>query len=86
MELLGSVEDPDVRNVVNDSRKVGEGDLFVCIAGAASDGHNYAAAALEKGAAAVVCERDLGLPHQVLTPDTHKAYGKIAANFYGIPG
>ena len=86
VELLGSVEDPEVRNVVNDSRKVGEGDLFVCIAGAASDGHNYAAAALEKGAAAVVCERDLGLPRQVLTPDTHKAYGKIAANFYGNPG
>ena len=45
----------------------------------------FAAAALEKGAAAVVCQRDLGLENQVLVPDTHQAYGKIAANFYGNP-
>ncbi len=85
IELLQKTDDREIRAVVNDSRRVKEGDLFVCIAGTSSDGHNYAAAALEKGAAAVVCERDLGLPNQVLTEDTHRAYGKIAANFYGNP-
>ena len=85
VELLEKTGDWEIRSVVNDSRRVGEGDLFVCIAGASSDGHDYAAAALEKGAAAVICQRDLGLPNQVLVADTHWAYGKIAANFYGNP-
>lgn len=85
IEALRGVSDREIGNVTNDSRKVEKGDLFVCITGAASDGHDYAAAALQKGAAAVVCERDLGLENQVLVADTHGAYGKIAANFYGNP-
>ena len=85
IEVLRGVSDREIGNVTNDSRKVEKGDLFVCITGAASDGHDYAAAALQKGAAAVVCERDLGLENQVLVADTHGAYGKIAANFYGNP-
>ena len=85
VEALRGVSDREIGNVTNDSRKVEKGDLFVCITGAASDGHDYAAAALQKGAAAVVCERDLGLENQVLVADTHRAYGKIAANFYGNP-
>lgn len=85
IEALQGVSDREIGNVTNDSRKVEKGDLFVCITGAASDGHDYAAAALQKGAAAVVCERDLGLENQVLVADTHGAYGKIAANFYGNP-
>ena len=85
IELLHNIDDRDINNVVNDSRRVEKGDLFVCIQGFSSDGHDFAAAALEKGAAAVVCQRDLGLENQVLVPDTHQAYGKIAANFYGNP-
>ena len=61
------------------------GDVFVCINGAVADGHEYADAALQKGACAVVCERDLGLKEQILVPDTHLAYSKMAANYYGNP-
>ncbi|MBR7061186.1 MAG: UDP-N-acetylmuramoyl-L-alanyl-D-glutamate--2,6-diaminopimelate ligase, partial [Eubacterium sp.] len=53
--------DKEVVNVTSDSRLVEEGFLFVCIKGASFDGHSVAAQMLEKGAAAVVCERDLGL-------------------------
>lgn len=77
--------DCEITGVVNDSRKAGPGDAFVCIRGALADGHQYARAAVEKGASAVICEEDLGLPCQVLVPDTHLAYGKMAANFYGNP-
>ena len=68
IELLHNIDDRDINNVVNDSRRVEKGDLFVCIQGVSSDGHDFAAAALEKGAAAVVCQRDLGLENQVLVP------------------
>ena len=85
LELQNMIPDCEVGKVVNDSRKVEPGDVFVCILGFAMDGHDYAKAALEKGAAAVVCQRDLGLEKQILTADTHKAYSQMAANFYGNP-
>lgn len=42
---------------VIDSRKVGNGDIFVAIAGERTDGHLFLASAAEKGAAAVLTER-----------------------------
>lgn len=78
-------EDRPVGTIVNDSRNVKPGDVFVCINGAAADGHKFAGSALEKGAAAIICERDLGLTEQVLVSDTHLAYSKMAANYYGNP-
>ena len=89
-ELMQNIEassftDREIDGMTSDSRKVKPGDVFVCIAGAAMDGHDFAASALEKGAAAVVCERDLGLDAQILTPDTHQAYSRMAANLYGNP-
>ena len=74
-------EDRPVGTIVNDSRNVNPGDVFVCINGAAADGHKFAGSALEKGAAAIICERDLGLTEQVLVSDTHLAYSKMAANY-----
>ena len=40
--------DAQVQAVQYDSRKVGKGDLFVCITGFQSDGHNYARSAAER--------------------------------------
>ena len=85
VQVLSDYEDRDVGTVVNDSRNIKPGDIFVCINGAVADGHEYAGSALQKGAAAVICERDLGLEEQILVPDTHLAYSKMAANFYGNP-
>ncbi|MDA1062082.1 MAG: Mur ligase domain-containing protein, partial [Chloroflexi bacterium] len=45
---------PPVRAVRLDSREVEPGDLFVCIAGQRADGHDFAAAAVAAGAAALV--------------------------------
>lgn len=85
VQVLSDYEDRDVGTVVNDSRNIKPGDVFVCINGAAADGHEFADSAREKGAAAIVCERDLGLKEQILVPDTHLAYSKMAANYYGNP-
>jgi UDP-N-acetylmuramoyl-tripeptide--D-alanyl-D-alanine ligase len=50
-----------------DSRKVGPGDLFLAIKGDRVDGHDYAAAAIERGAVACVATRPVGGPAVVVT-------------------
>ncbi|MBQ9228535.1 MAG: UDP-N-acetylmuramoyl-L-alanyl-D-glutamate--2,6-diaminopimelate ligase [Eubacterium sp.] len=77
--------DAEVREVTADSRLVKEGTLFICVKGAVFDGHTVAAEMLEKGAVAVVCERDLGLPQQILVEDSRAALSPICANFFGNP-
>ncbi len=51
--------DPDVLRVVHDSRQVRPGDLFCCIPGQSSDGHEHATEAVAAGAVAVLAERVL---------------------------
>ena len=78
-------ENLTISSVTCDSRKVEKGSLFICISGEHFDGHDHAQESLEKGAAAVVCERDLGLDCQIITPNTRMAYGIICANWFGNP-
>ena len=47
-------EDTEIVSITCDSRRVEPGCLFVCIVGTAVDGHKYAEAAQEAGAAAVL--------------------------------
>ena len=69
-----------------DSRSVASGDLFFCVPGAVSDGHEYAAAAAAAGAAALCVERPTGtgLPEIVVT-DARRAMGRIGAELWGRP-
>jgi UDP-N-acetylmuramoyl-L-alanyl-D-glutamate--2,6-diaminopimelate ligase len=69
-----------------DSREVGPGTLFFCVPGFQSDGHDFAAQAVERGAAALVVERPLGLNvPEVVVESARAAMGPIAARFYGDP-
>ena len=81
--------DPDITDVVCDSRKVTPGCLFVALSGARADGHRFAAAALADGAAAVLLERPVdGLPPEapaVQVADTRKALALVSAAFFGHP-
>ncbi|ORB66306.1 UDP-N-acetylmuramoyl-tripeptide--D-alanyl-D-alanine ligase [Mycolicibacterium tusciae] len=51
-----------------DSRAVGPGGLFLALPGARSDGHDFAAAAVEQGAVAVLAARPVGAPAIVVEP------------------
>lgn len=53
---LFGAEDCEITGIAFDSRNVTEGTLFVCISGTVSDGHQYIADALQKGAAAILIE------------------------------
>lgn len=81
-----SIGDTEITSVTDDTRKVKEGSLFVCIRGGSFDGHDAASEMLEKGAAAVVCERDLGLgDKQIITENSRRLYGNICAAWFGHP-
>ena len=82
---------PAVRAVQHDSRLVEPGDLFVCIPGLRFDGHDFAAAAVAAGAAAIVAEhgrgealRTLGVP-VVETAAPRRTLSAIAAAHEGYP-
>ncbi len=75
-----------VADLAYDSRKVGEGTLFFCFPGEKADGHDFAAGAVEAGAAALVVERELDLAApQVVVADARAAMAPVAARFHGDP-
>lgn len=78
-------EDREVTFITDNSKKVAEGCIFVCIKGARFDGHDVAAQMLEQGAVCVVCERDLGLPNQIVVENTRKSISLMCANYFGRP-
>jgi UDP-N-acetylmuramoyl-tripeptide--D-alanyl-D-alanine ligase len=63
--------------VVVDSRLVTPGALFVAVPGERVDGHDFAAAAVASGAAAVLATRPVGVP-AVVVADTVAALGRLA--------
>ena len=76
--------DGSISDVCIDNRTVTSGSLFVCIRGERFDGHDFAESALQSGAAAVLCERDLGLSHEIIVPDTRRALLELAAYYRSL--
>jgi UDP-N-acetylmuramoyl-tripeptide--D-alanyl-D-alanine ligase len=62
-----------------DSRAVGPGGLFLALPGARSDGHDFAAGAVEQGAVAVLAARPVGVPAIVVEPAARSAAGETAS-------
>jgi UDP-N-acetylmuramoyl-L-alanyl-D-glutamate--2,6-diaminopimelate ligase len=76
----------EVDSLAYDSRKAGAGTLFFCVPGEKSDGHDFAAAAVEAGAVGLVVERELELGvAQIVVPDARAAMAPLAARFWGAP-
>lgn len=82
--------DIDITGVNIDSRRIGQGHLFVAMKGTQVDGHKFIPKAIEQGAAAILCE---DLPEQtddkavtyVQVKSTEEAVGPVATVFYGEP-
>jgi UDP-N-acetylmuramoyl-L-alanyl-D-glutamate--2,6-diaminopimelate ligase len=76
----------EITSLAYDSREVRPDGLFFCVKGFQSDGHDFAAQAVQNGAAALVAERPLGLGvPEVIVPSVRAAMGPIAARFFGDP-
>lgn len=85
LELTG---DPqiDVSDIVSDSRRATRGALFCAIRGAASDGHEHVAEAVERGAVALLIDRPVAAPVVRARVDrVRAALGPVAARFFGDP-
>jgi UDP-N-acetylmuramoyl-tripeptide--D-alanyl-D-alanine ligase len=72
-----AVGEGTVERVVIDSRQAGPGALFVALPGERVDGHDYARAAVDAGAAGVLSARDVGVPG-VVVDDPVAALGTLA--------
>lgn len=81
----GNYTDADVIKITESTSEICDGCVFVCIKGARFDGHTKAAEALENGAVAVVTEKDLGLPNQIVVENSRSAYSLMCAAFYSHP-
>src|SRR3954447_1335519 len=76
----------EIRGLAYDSRQVSDGTLFFCFPGEKTDGHDFAAKAVEAGAAALVVERPLELDvPQAQVGDARAAMAPIAATFNEDP-
>jgi UDP-N-acetylmuramoyl-L-alanyl-D-glutamate--2,6-diaminopimelate ligase len=76
----------EVLDLAYDSRQSRPGTLFFCVPGERADGHDFAAAAVERGAVALVVERVLPLELPQLVVEDARASMAVAADlFFGEP-
>ena len=83
--LLRADARTEIRALTLDSRTAGEGSLFLALHGTRTDGADYAAEALARGAVCVVTEREQTDAPCVLVPNAHEAAARLAARWYGEP-
>ena len=88
IRVLDTNADPDmeIAGVSYDSRQTQPGDLFVAVRGFEADGHRFIPKALERGAAAVLCETPPtdGTPY-VRTDDCRLGLALASREFFGNP-
>jgi len=89
-ELMGNAcpgaPEVEVSGLAYSSQSVTPGTLFFCVPGFRADGHDFAPDAVERGAVALVCERQLGLGvPELVVDDVRAAMGPAAVRFYGDP-
>src|SRR3989338_6267380 len=95
-ELLGVGEvneaggdmDQAITGLSYDSRRVKKGEIFFAVPGERLDGHEFAAQALEQGAAAVVIERRVSLPQSatwIRVRNVRRTMGMWSALFFASP-
>lgn len=77
-----------VSDIAYNSKKAGPDILFVCLVGAAADGHDFAADAYARGSRIFVCEKKLPLPPdavQLITENTRRALASLSAELFRHP-
>jgi len=79
----------EINSVVDDSRQVKEGALFVAVTGDNFDGHDFIPEVIKRGAKAVIGEKPISLAKDktyIRVNDSRKALAISSAWFYGFPG
>jgi UDP-N-acetylmuramoyl-tripeptide--D-alanyl-D-alanine ligase len=79
VRAVGDVPPVPVTGWSVDTRTQNPGDVYFALRGPNHDGHDYAGAAVEKGAAGVVVERPAGLPGELVVNDSLRALQDLGA-------
>ncbi len=80
--------DREVLGITYDSRRVTPGMIFVAIPGQNTDGHEYINTAIDRGATAVICERNGFISNRatkIKVADVREALARAAVSFYQNP-
>ena len=81
------IPDAEINGIAIDSRAVKPGDLFVAMQGGSVDGHNYIQKAIDKGASAIMGDREItgfSVPY-IRLENSRQALTWLAAAFYDWP-
>lgn len=87
-ELVSGSLDTEITTLVYDSRKVEKGSVFVCISGTVRDAHDFIPDVVEKGAAAVIVEKDVPVKDGVTVvkvKDSRLALACMSAAYFDYP-
>src|SRR5438309_7216981 len=86
-KIIGTLDRP-VESIAYDSRRVQRNGLFVALRGGKSDGHQFLAQAIEKGASVIVTEREEKYPRItcLVVENSRTALADLSRVFYGRPG
>jgi UDP-N-acetylmuramoyl-L-alanyl-D-glutamate--2,6-diaminopimelate ligase len=95
IEVIESAGDPttvDISGIAHDSRRVVPGDLFCCVPGLLSDGHDHATEAVDRGAVGLLCEHFIPelldqpvVQTRIAAGTSRPVMARLAAAFYGHP-
>lgn len=80
--------DRAVTGITYDSRRVTPGMVFVAIPGQNTDGHEYIDTAIERGASAIICERNGIVSNRatrIKVDDVREALAQAATSYYANP-
>ncbi len=80
--------DVEVTGLSHDSRMVRYGNLFAALPGGRIDGHDHVAEAIERGAVAVLVQREVAASNRatiLMVRDSRRALAQLADCFYGSP-
>ena len=84
---LANFKNVEVTGISYNSKTTKPGDIFVCLTGEYTDGHEYAPNAIENGAVALLVEHkvDAGKTPQIIVSSTRHKIADIADRFYSSP-
>lgn len=84
---LVNFKNVDVTGISYNSKTTKKGDIFICLTGEYTDGHEYAQNAIENGAVALLTEHtvEAGKTPQIVVSSTRHKIADIADRFYSSP-
>jgi UDP-N-acetylmuramoyl-L-alanyl-D-glutamate--2,6-diaminopimelate ligase len=80
--------DRAITGITYDSRRVTPGMVFVAIPGQNTDGHEFINTAIERGASAIICERNGSMSNRatrIKVADVREAMARAASSYYENP-